>query len=107
VLNKLICGLGVTQPVEAGITLSQSDIDTVHSLIDAVCNYWPAIGKTSIDGFRGNWLVRNGTLTEAQDHWDLIVEKRVYDILISRSPLSYSIVKLPWMEKPIYVTWPT
>nr|WP_290444181.1 contractile injection system tape measure protein [Pseudoalteromonas sp. XMcav2-N] len=107
VLNKLICGHGVTQPVEAGITLSQSDIDTVHSLIDAVCNYWPAIGKTSIDGFRGNWLVRNGTLTEALDHWDLIVEKRVYDILISRSPLSYSIVKLPWMEKPIYVTWPT
>ncbi|OHU84956.1 MULTISPECIES: contractile injection system tape measure protein [Pseudoalteromonas] len=107
ILNKLMCGYGVTQPVEAGVTLSQSDIDTIHSLIEAVCNYWPAIGKTSVDGFRGNWLVRNGTLTEAQDHWDLIVEKRVYDILISRSPLSYSIVKLPWMEKPIYVTWPT
>ncbi|NOU50284.1 hypothetical protein HG263_06980 [Pseudoalteromonas sp. JBTF-M23] len=107
ILNKLLCGHGVTHPVEAGITLSQSEIDTIHSLIEAVCNYWPAIGKTSIDGFRGNWLVRSGTLTEAQDHWDLIVEKRVYDILISRSPLSYSIVKLPWMEKPIYVTWPT
>ncbi|CAM4139376.1 contractile injection system tape measure protein [Pseudoalteromonas byunsanensis] len=107
VLNKLLCGHGVTHPVEAGITLPQSEIDTIHSLIEAVCNYWPAIGKTSVDGFRGNWLVRSGTLTEAPDHWDLIVEKRVYDILISRSPLSYSIVKLPWMEKPIYVTWPT
>ncbi|MDW6002500.1 contractile injection system tape measure protein [Vibrio mangrovi] len=106
-LNKVLCGLSLSEPVEAGIHLSAEETDIVHSLIEAVINYWPAIGKTSIDGFRGNWLVRNGTLTESQDHWDLIVEKRPYDILITRAPLSYSIIRLPWMKKPIYVTWPT
>jgi hypothetical protein len=106
-LNKVLCGLPLSHPVESGIHLSTEESDIIHSLIEAVINYWPAIGKTSIDGFRGNWLVRNGTLTESQDHWDLIVEKRPYDVLIARAPLSYSIIRLPWMKKPIYVTWPT
>ncbi|KUI96884.1 hypothetical protein VRK_40650 [Vibrio sp. MEBiC08052] len=106
-LNKILCGLPFSEPVETRISLSTEETDIVHSLIEAVIDYWPAIGKTSIDGFRGNWLVRNGTLTESQDHWDLIVEKRPYDMLIARAPLSYSIIRLPWMKKPIYVTWPT
>lgn len=105
--NKLLCGLPPTHPIEAGVEITSAEIDTIHSLVDAVTNYWSAIGRTSVDGFRGNWIVRNGTLTEAQDHWDLIVEKRAYDVLINRSPLSYSVIKLPWMNKPIYVTWPT
>lgn len=105
--NKLLCGLPPTHPIEAGVDITSAEIDTIHSLVDAVTNYWNAIGRTSVDGFRGNWIVRNGTLTEAQDHWDLIVEKRAYDVLINRSPLSYSVIKLPWMNKPIYVTWPT
>lgn len=105
--NKLLCGLSPTQPIEAGVELTQEEIDTVHGLVEAVINYWSAIGRSSVEGFRGNWIVRNGTLTEAQDHWDLIVEKRSYDVLINRSPLSFSIIKLPWMNKPIYVTWPT
>ncbi|SIO96202.1 contractile injection system tape measure protein [Vibrio spartinae] len=106
-LNKVLCGLPSSEPVETSVSLSTEETDIVHSLIEAVIDYWPAIGKTSIDGFRGNWLVRNGTLTESQDHWDLIVEKRPYDMLIARAPLSYSIIRLPWMKKPIYVTWPT
>ena len=105
--NKLICGLAPSQPIEAGIDITPKETDTIHSLIEAVTNYWSAIGKSSVDGFRGNWLIRNGTLTEASDRWELIVEKRAYDILLERAPMSFSIVKLPWMKKPIYVTWPT
>lgn len=69
-------------------------------------SYWPAIGNTSVNGFRGNWLVRDGLLTELEDKWELTVEKRAYDVLIHQSPFSFSIIKLPWMEKPLHVTWP-
>lgn len=105
-LNKVLCGLPLAQPLEGGIEINSNETEIVHSLIQAVAQYWPAIGTTSVAGFQGNWLVRGGTLTEKSEHWDLVVERRAYDILIRRSSLSYTIVRLPWMGKPIYVTWP-
>ena len=28
-------------------------------------------------------------------------------VLLQRAPFSFSVVRFPWMNKPIYVTWPT
>lgn len=106
-LDKLICGLPLTVPIEQDFTVSQSDAEMIDSLLESLVNYWPAIGSSSIEGFRGNWLVREGTLSEASECWNLIVEKRSYDILLERFPLAYSVFKLPWMSKPLHVTWPT
>ncbi|MGM3182021.1 contractile injection system tape measure protein [Dickeya oryzae] len=106
VLNKLLCGLPLSHPLDAGIEISSDEIATIHSLIEAIAQYWSAIGKTSVEGFRGNWLVRDGALTEKSEYWELVVTRRSYDILIGRSALSYTIIRLPWMSKPIYVTWP-
>lgn len=106
-LDKLICGVPLTVPIEQDFTVSQSDAEMIDSLLESLVNYWPAIGSSSIEGFRGNWLLREGTLSEASESWNLIVEKRSYDILLERFPLAYSVVKLPWMSKPLHVTWPT
>jgi hypothetical protein len=106
-LNKLLCGLAWHEPVEAGIEMSPEDEATCMGLLEAAVAYWSAIGKSSVDGLRGNWLVRDGSLSEGGERWNLVVEKRAYDVLLSRSPFSYSIVKLPWMEKAVYVSWPT
>lgn len=107
VLNKLLCGLAVHEPVEFAIEISAAERELCESLLTSVIAYWPAIGSSSIEGFRGNWLVRDASLTDAKDRWDLIVEKRAYDPLLARSPFSYSVINLPWMVKPVYVTWPT
>ncbi|OIV40086.1 contractile injection system tape measure protein [Flavobacterium johnsoniae] len=104
-LNKLLCGLSVDDKVPDEIEISQTDKMLVDGLLNAVIGYWTAIGDCSIDGFRGNWLVRNGLLVEFEDKWELTVEKRVYDILILRSPFAYSVIKFPWMEKPLHVYW--
>ncbi|MDP9047217.1 MAG: contractile injection system tape measure protein, partial [Bacteroidota bacterium] len=106
VLNKTICGMPLSNPIREGITLSANERILVDGLIKAAIGYWPAIGNCSIDGFRGNWLVRDGLLTEFEDKWELTVEKRSYDILIHKSPFSFSIIKYPWMAKPLHVTWP-
>jgi len=37
-------------------------------------------------------LVGNGTLTEKEDRWDLIIEKRVYDVLLAKAPFSFSVI---------------
>lgn len=105
-LNKLLCGLALSQAVPDGIALLPAEQSLIEGLIEAVIGHWPAIGSCSIDGFRGNWLVRDGLLTEKEDKWELYVEKKAYDLLIQHSPFSFSIIKYPWMDKPLHVNWP-
>jgi hypothetical protein len=105
ILNKVLCGIPLETPIPEGIEISEDDKNLITGLIEAAIGYWPAIGQSSVDGFRGNWLVRDGILREEEDRWTLIVEKRAYDILMLKSPFSFSIIKLPWMDKPLHVTW--
>lgn len=104
-LNKVLCGLPITQTVPNGITISDEEKELIYGLIRAAISYWSSIGQTSVEGFRGNWLVRDGLLQELEDRWELTVEKRAYDLLIHKSPFSFSIIKYPWMEKPLHVIW--
>ncbi|MEZ4873946.1 MAG: contractile injection system tape measure protein [Flavobacteriaceae bacterium] len=106
VLNKLLCGIRLEEPVPLDYTISEGNKELIGSLIDAAIGHWPAIGNSSRDGFRGNWLMRDGLLQEEEAHWTLTVEKRPYDLLINKSPFSFSIIKFPWMPKPIKVQWP-
>lgn len=106
VLNKVLCGISIEVPIKDGIEVSQEQEALMQGLIEAAISYWPAIGQSSIDGFRGNWLVRDGILREEVERWTLTVEKRAYDILMLKSPFSFSIIKFPWMPKPLYVNWP-
>lgn len=104
-LNKILCGLYPTEPVMDGIDLSEAQVTLISGMIEAIISHWSAIGDSSVDGFRGNWLVRDGILKEEEDKWTLIVEKRAYDILINQSPFSFLILKFPWMKKPLHVSW--
>lgn len=105
VLNKVMCGLHPTTPIKGGTVITDDEKELMNGMIRAIIAYWPAIGECSVDGFRGNWLIRNGLLSETEDGWKLKIEKRPYDILINKSPFSFSIIKYQWMEKPLQVEW--
>ncbi|WP_395058621.1 contractile injection system tape measure protein [Flavobacterium sp.] len=104
-LNKVLCGLPLTQTVPTGITISEAEKQLIDGMIKAVISHWSSIEGSTVDGFRGNWLERDGLLQELEDRWELSVEKRAYDMLLNRSPFSFSIIKFPWMEKPLHVIW--
>jgi len=104
-LNKVMCGLPLVHPIDYGIEIIEEHHDIIEGLVKAMIAHWPSIGNNSVYGFRGNWLVRDGLLTELDDKWELTVEKRAYDVLLNKSPFSFSIIKHPWMDKPIHVTW--
>lgn len=104
-LNKVLCGLAPTTTVKPDLAPSEQDQQLLESLLQSVISQWQALGSSTIAGFRGNWLVRDGLLTEAEDRWDLTVEKRAYDILLEKAPFSFSVIKYPWMKKPLYVHW--
>lgn len=105
-LNKILCGLSVTDSVPAKIEISQEKEILIVGLINAAVSYWSAIGHSSVEGFRDNWLIRDGILTELEDKWELTVDIRAYDLLINKSPFAFSIIKYPWMHKPLHVIWP-
>lgn len=105
VLNKLLCGLSINEPVAAGIEITETEKTLIKGLIQAIINYWPAIGKCTINGFRGNWIIREGIMQETEERWNLNVAKQSYDLLINKSPFSFSIIKYKWMDKPIHVNW--
>jgi len=68
--------------------------------------HWPAGGHASIDGFRGNWQMRDGLLTKNEERWKLETERRAYDILLSQAPFSFTLIKYGWMSKALQVSWP-
>lgn len=105
-LNKVLCGLSLLHTIPDEIEISEAHKDLIDGLIQAAISYWDAIGECSVSGFRGNWLVREGTLFEREDRWELTVDKKPYDVLINKSPFAFSIMKYPWMDKPLHVNWP-
>ncbi|WP_264537877.1 contractile injection system tape measure protein [Flavobacterium sp. N1736] len=105
-LNKVLCGLSLMHTIPDEIEISAENKILINGLIQAAISFWTDIGDCSVDGFRGNWLVRDGLLVELEDRWELTVDKKAYDVLINRSPFAFSIIKYPWMEKPLHVNWP-
>ena len=106
ILNKILCGFHPTEPVLDGAHISESQQALILEMIETIITHWPSIGSSSVEGFMGNWLVRDGVLFEEDDRWKLIIEKKAYDILINSSPFSFSIINHQWMNKPLYVEWP-
>lgn len=104
-LNKILCGLDLTTPITGGIAITENHKSMIEGLIQSCIAYWPEIGNCTTEGFRGNWLVRQGILNETDINWNLTIDKRPYDLLLSKAPFSFSILKFPWMKKPVHVTW--
>lgn len=104
VLNKLLCGLALTT-VSKKIRLKKSEQDLVHGMFNAIISHWSIIRNTSIDGFRGNWLFREGKLNALDNDWELTVERKTFDLLLDQLPFTLSPVKLSWMNNMIKVNW--
>lgn len=105
-LNRVLCGLPINHEIPSEVKISTENEQLMTGLINSAISHWDVIGQSSVDGFRGNWLIREGIINKLEDRWELRVNTKPYDILIGRSPYYFSIIKYPWMEKPLYVIWP-
>ncbi len=105
-LNKILCGVPLSETITDGIDIPEAHKQIIEGLIDAAIGHWPSAATTTVNGFRGNWLVRNGILTEEEGRWELTVERKAYDLLFNHSPFSFSIINYTWMDKPLHVKWP-
>ena len=61
--------------------------------------------NTSIDIFRDTFLKREGALMFEKGKWNLKVEHKAIDILLTKLPWGLSMVKYSWNEYLIIVEW--
>ena len=104
-LNKLLCGLNLSDPIPYRLDLTETERDESEQLLLAVIQNWSALKNISTDGLRRAFLQRPGLLRRRQDGWLLQVEHQTHDILLDRLPWSIRIVKLPWMLTLLQVEW--
>jgi hypothetical protein len=77
-----------------------------EALLKAMIGHWPALRDTSADGLRSSFLQRNGLLRRTDRGFHLLIESASFDVLLNFLPWSISIIKLPWMPRPLFTDWP-
>jgi len=104
-LNKILCGLDITDPVSKNIHLSEEEKEESVFLIKTVLERWEALKTTNPAALRETFLQREGILKKSGQSWTLVVERNTFDIMLERLPWSLNLIKLPWCEQILNVEW--
>lgn len=105
VLNKILVGLDISEPIPSGVELTEEEQKTVLSMLEGVRSNWTKLKNTSIEGIRQAFLQREGKLEEKDDFYHLTVEEKAYDILLDSVPWNFRMIRHPWMKKTVQVKW--
>jgi hypothetical protein len=106
VLPKILCNVPLGTPVNSDVELTASEQKEAVVLLKAVIRHWEALRNTSPDGLRGAFLLRPGKVSLRDNgDWLLQVESETSDILLNQLPWGISMIKLPWMDKMLWVEW--
>jgi len=105
VLNKLLCGLQTGIPLDCEIEVTSFEKDTMNQMLMGMMQHWKKMSNTTVQGFKGSFLVRTGKLENTDETWNLTIEERGYDVLLDSIPWSYSPINFAWMAKPLMVKW--
>ena len=105
VFNRLLTALPGNVPLPGHLPLTEEERQTADSMVAGVKANWPQMGGTSVEGFRGSFLLREGTLEQEEKRWLLTVEEKAYDILLETVPWGFRQIRLPWLKKHVQVRW--
>lgn len=103
--NRVLAACPFNVPLPKNLELTDKEIETVESMLAGVKANWSKMEKTSIGGFQRSFIEREGQLEQREYKWVLTIEDKAYDILLDSLPWSYKIIRLPWLKKPISVSW--
>lgn len=104
-LNKILSGIETETALQKISALTEMEKSISEDLLKAVMNQWDKMKNSSIEGFRGSFLMRDGSLNLTDDAWVLKIEQRGYDVLLQSLPWTLSMIKASWMDKPLLVEW--
>jgi|GEM_PF-6232821 len=104
-LNKLLCGMYLTDVVPSQLELTELEKKTSEMLLNAVLQNWEKLQGSSIAALRSSFLMREGKLEQHDDYIGLTVEKKSFDVLLTTLPWRISMIQLSSMTKRMTVLW--
>lgn len=105
VLNKVLCGHPLYQPLDAPFEATEQELEETNKLLQAVAQNWTALKNTSPESMRNAFFMRNGLVERMGHGWNLKVERHAIDILVDKLPWGISVIKLPWNAEAVFVDW--
>ena len=103
--NRLLTALPGHVPLPGRLPLADEERQTADGMVAGVKANWPQMNGTSVEGFRGSFILRRGTLEQEEERWLLTVEEKAYDLLLETVPWGFRQIRLPWLKKHVQVKW--
>ena len=103
--NRLLTALPGHVPLPKSLPLADEERQTADGMVAGVKANWPQMNGTSVEGFRGSFILRGGTLEQEEERWLLTVEEKAYDLLLETVPWGFRQIRLPWLKKYVQVKW--
>jgi hypothetical protein len=104
-LNKILCGVDPDFPVSTSFEPTPEEEELCTMLVNAAIFNWEKLRGTNPDTFRESFIQREGRLYKRENRWELKVEKKAYDVLLTTLPWSISMINLSWMNTRLIVEW--
>lgn len=104
-LYKVLCAHPVDAPLARRLDIGERARAESETLLGAVIDHWSKLKRTSRNALRETFLQRDGRLTSTDESWTLVLERRGVDVLIDTLPWSLSPIRLPWMDRMLWVEW--
>lgn len=105
VLNKILVGMPIQDYVRPVEGLYQEEENKATSLMNGLIQNWPKVQNSSIEGIQETFIKRVGILSVSRENYKLTIPKKTVDILVESIPWNVSLIKLPWMQKPLHMEW--
>lgn len=102
---KILSAYDLETAVPEPIELNEDVYKECDQLLKIAIKNWAVLKSTSPAGLRQTFLQRSALTYFKDDAWHFMFEKKGVDVLIDYLSFPISVIKLKWMDYPIYVTW--
>jgi hypothetical protein len=104
-LNKVLCGVPMNTPISPSFVITLEEEELVNKLINGTIFNWEKMRGTRLETFRETFFMREGMLYEKDNRWELIVERKAYDLLLDSLTWNITMINLSMMKKRLNVQW--
>jgi hypothetical protein len=102
---KILTGTDPGKPLPMTMEIPRGTLAECEQVLHAMIRNWTALKATSPEGLRTVFLQRPALIRRNDRGWDFRFERKTVDVLMDRLPFALGLVKLTWMNQPIYVSW--
>jgi hypothetical protein len=104
-LNKLLCGADFKFPVASIFEPTPEETSLSRKMLQGAVQNWEQMKNTRPETFQETFLQREGRLYRLDDRWELVVDKKAYDMLLDSLSWNISMIQLSWMSQRLVVIW--